>query len=1074
MGMRSWGIRSIALAAVSTLCVVAPVVAGVSTAAGSAPPWEPDPGAAPPYGNVLLYDANGNQITSGTNLDSPFAYAVALTAADSGATKAIVNFYNPQHGVVPGNWSGTSETGVTTFSPASSLPAGTPADVAADAPDLPVAATSSADITTWLASNVPDTTAGYANTIQVRLTDSGPFGAGNASGTYWETDIGYNATGSAITVDGTTVPAHGWAQLFPLVNPTTTALGLTPSASPQPAGTVVKLTATLSAAHAGTVHFFDGTTALGTPVTVSGTTASFSYTPGVGSHSYTATFVPNLGDETGADTATATIVGGSTSSAASMQINASAQSTTTTVSSSPNPSVSGQSVTYTATVSPTPSGGTVAFSSGSSQIGTCKAQAVSTTTGEATCVVNPGPNAAGLPYSIIAVYSGNSSFQGSTATAISQTVNRADSTTALTSWANPAGINAPVTLTAAVTPTAPGTGSPGGSVEFQNNSTDISGCGSTTVTNGVATCSTSFSSSGTDSLTAIYVGDTNFTGSTSSAVSEKVLPTTTTTVTSSANPSVFGQQVTYTATVAPQSGSGTPTGSVTFKDGAQAICSTVTLSSATATCSSSTASIGPHTITVVYAGDSNFGGSTSSALTQTVDKAATTTSTVTSSATPAITGQVVTLSANVAVTSPGQATPTGTVAFDDPTPIPGCAAQAVSAGKATCQARLAAGASPYSITAAYSGNADLSGSSSSTALAQTVNPASTSVVLTSSANPSLAGQAVTYTASIGVTLPGSGTPAPTGTVEFSDPGTPIPGCTARPVSGGRATCTVTTYSAAGTHSITAAYSGDSNFIGSTSAVLSQKVAAAAGYWEIASNGGVFTFGNSAFEGSLGNVHLAAPIVGIAHTPDRDGYWLVAADGGVFGFGDAHFYGSLGSVHLAAPIVGIVSTPSGHGYWLVGADGGVFGFGDAGFHGSLGDVHLAAPIVGITSTPSGEGYTLVGRDGGVFTFGDAGFHGSLGDVHLAAPIVGVASTPSGSGYWLVGRDGGVFTFGDAGFHGSLGGIHLAAAVVQIVTTPDGGGYWLIGDDGGTFTFGDAVFHGSLPGLGVSTHDVIGAA
>ncbi len=348
MRMRGWGFKSIALAAVSTLCVMAPIAAGVASAAGSAPPWEPDANAAAPYGNVVFYDANGNQITSGTNLDSPFAYAVALTAADSGATKAIVNFYNPQHGVVPGNWSGTSETGVTTFSPTSSLPAGTPADVAADAPVFPVAATSTADIGTWLAANVPDTTAGYANTIQVRLTDSGPFGAGNPSGTYWETDIGYNTTASAITVDGTTVPAHGWAQLFPLITATSTTLTATPT-SPQPSGTQVTLKATVSPAKAGTVQFLDGTADLGSPVTVSGGTASLATTPAAGSHSFSAVFVPTRGDETGANTATATIIGGSTSNVVPYTIT-SAGVTVTGISPSPlGQGASKVSVTVTGT-----------------------------------------------------------------------------------------------------------------------------------------------------------------------------------------------------------------------------------------------------------------------------------------------------------------------------------------------------------------------------------------------------------------------------------------------------------------------------------------------------------------------------------------------------------------------------------------------------------------------------------------------------------------------------------------------------------------------------------------------------
>ncbi len=301
------------VAAVSLLALVAPVVAGVSAAAGSsAPPWEPDANAAPPHGNVVFYDANGNQVTTGNNLTSPFAYAVATTAADPNATKAIVNFYDPQHATPPGAWGGTAETGTTTFNPVTSLPTGTPADVAADAPTFPVVASSAADIVSWLGANTPDTTPGYANTIQVRLTDSGARGAGNPAGTYWESDIGYNTSASAITVDGTTVPANGWALLFPLVTPTTTTLSATP-ASPQASGTKVTLKATIAPAGAGTVQFYDGTTALGSAVAVSAGTASTTTTPAAGSHSFSAVFVPTIGDESGANTATATILGQSTS-----------------------------------------------------------------------------------------------------------------------------------------------------------------------------------------------------------------------------------------------------------------------------------------------------------------------------------------------------------------------------------------------------------------------------------------------------------------------------------------------------------------------------------------------------------------------------------------------------------------------------------------------------------------------------------------------------------------------------------------------------------------------------------------
>jgi hypothetical protein len=83
--------------------------------------------------------------------------------------------------------------------------------------------------------------------------------------------------------------------------------------------------------------------------------------------------------------------------------------------------------------------------------------------------------------------------------------------------------------------------------------------------------------------------------------------------------------------------------------------------------------------------------------------------------------------------------------------------------------------------------------------------------------------------------------------------------------------------------------------------------------------------------------------------DGKGYWLVASDGGVFSFGDAMFHGSEGGAHLSAPVVGEAATPDGKGYWLVAADGGVFSFGDAAFYGSEGGAQLRGPVVGLASS-----------------------------------------------------------------------------------------------------------------------------
>jgi hypothetical protein len=179
---------------------------------------------------------------------------------------------------------------------------------------------------------------------------------------------------------------------------------------------------------------------------------------------------------------------------------------------------------------------------------------------------------------------------------------------------------------------------------------------------------------------------------------------------------------------------------------------------------------------------------------------------------------------------------------------------------------------------------------------------------------------------------------------------------------------------------------------------------------VRSDGYIDTFGPVWPAGNAGGLALEAPIVGSAITSrpsgslfvvNNIGYWMVGSDGGVFSFGDASFYGSLGDVHLNQPIVGIAATPSGQGYWLVGADGGVFSFGDAKFFGSLPAEHVAPakPIVGIAPTADGDGYWLVGADGGVFSFGDAIFYGSMGGKVLNAPVIAMAATPNSHGYWL---------------------------------------------------------------------------
>ena len=265
------------------------------------------------------------------------------------------------------------------------------------------------------------------------------------------------------------------------------------------------------------------------------------------------------------------------------------------------------------------------------------------------------------------------------------------------------------------------------------------------------------------------------------------------------NPSIVDQTVNFVATVVAQNG-GSPSGTVTFKDGENTIgtASVVTCNCAsrgTATLPLSTLGAGTHTITAVYGGDVTFTGSTSSAITQTVLPKTATTTTLNSSLNPSYVGQSVTFTAAV---SPSGAS--GTVTFYDGTTILGTGSLNSSGQVTFSTSTFAAG--PHSITASYNGNTNFA-ASSSTALTQTVNKFSTSTALTLSPNTTAFGQPVTITA--GVT---SSAGVPAGTVTFYDGATALG--TGSLNNSGQATLSTSSL-AAGSHSITASYAGNSNF-----------------------------------------------------------------------------------------------------------------------------------------------------------------------------------------------------------------------------------------------------------------------
>ena len=211
-----------------------------------------------------------------------------------------------------------------------------------------------------------------------------------------------------------------------------------------------------------------------------------------------------------------------------------------------------------------------------------------------------------------------------------------------------------------------------------------------------------------------------------------------------------------------------------------------------------------------------------------------------------------------------------------------------------------------------------------------------------------------------------------------------------------------------------------------------------GYWLVASDGGVFAFGDSGYYGSLpglgfapagtvGRPALAAPIVGIVPSSNGGGYFMVASDGGVFAFGDAKFAGScpgIGGCNGTA--VAVMPDATGRGYWLVTTAGAVYAFGDAAYLGS--PAPRSSPVTSAVRTPDGKGYWILFADGEVVPFGDAVGHGDPAGTLGGDQASAIFATADGAGYWVATAEGSVHPYGDAPSDGSMAGAHLNAPIV----------------------------------------------
>ena len=416
-------------------------------------------------------------------------------------------------------------------------------------------------------------------------------------------------------------------------------------------------------------------------------------------------------------------------------------------------------------------------------------------------------NGDGRPDALVVNSWGSSPNGGAAPGSVSVLLNNPQSptTTTLVSSPNPSLVRQAVIFTATVSSKA-GTPPNGETVTFYSGSV----LGTAPLRGGKASLTTSsFLQGGTFTITAVYAGDSNFAASTSAGVQQGVINparfATSTAMSSNLNPSVYGQAITFTVSVASTSGPPPNFETVTFYDG-QNIIGTSYLTGGIASLSTPSLKAGIHTVSAAYLGDANFDASTSSALEQVVDilSQSLTTTTLASSLNPSIYGQKVTWTATV--TTSGKTQPTGRVNFNCGSDTIGYAALNASGVATLTRPKLNAG--PCPLIAVYTGDAN-NGPSVSPILNQVVQQTTSAATISSSLNPSTHGQAVTFTARI--TSP---TAAPTGPMTFTA-GKTVLGTVE--LSNGKAAFTTSTL-AIGSTTVTVTYPWNSDISGSSASV----------------------------------------------------------------------------------------------------------------------------------------------------------------------------------------------------------------------------------------------------------------
>lgn len=877
--------------------------------------------------------------------------------------------------------------------------------------------------------------------------------------------VGHETVTGTYSGDGDTVGSSGSATL--VVGETTTTVTASPSSVPVGGSVTYSSTVTgvgSASSPTGTVSLSIGATQLCVITLSDGSGSCASSTAPVGDDTVTGTYSGDQNFATSSGSA-GLVVGG----------------TTTTVSAEPGTVALGQSVTYSATVAavvgPGTPTGSVTFETGNTSL--CTAVLAGGTASCSSSVAPPGSDF------VTGIYSGDPNFvpsSGSTSLIVGPTSTVISVSPSSVPW------NQPVSYSATVTSVL-GTGTPTGSVTFVVGPVQV--CVAK-LTDGTGSCSASVAPAGNDTVVGTYSGDASF-GS-SSGTTSLVVAATTTTVSVNPTAVAYGQTVTYTAAVATTSGSGTPSGSVTFWVGTTSLC-TAPLSAGAASCSASNAPGGTDPVVGIYSGDADFAGSSGSAI-LTVGPTETTVS-VDPTSVPA--GADVTYSATVAPLQDATGVPTGSVAFStDGYPL--CTAQLMN-GTGSCETVSTGGPGSDPVVATYSGDATFAGSSGSTTLTETPDPSQTVLSYIVEFEHTVEFNALVSGGTYGVPASGS--------VTFTVGATAL--CTASLVYDQGASC-VANNVPFGNSTVTATYSGNSDFL-SSSESLPLFVASAATisvvpdhaapgqavtYSAVVSSptnsgtpSGTVTFSLS----GNGSPVCAAALVGGAGscstTAGSDGTYTVAGNYS----GDSVFSGSVGwttfQVDPTTAVATSVSVQSKSNPTWAGStvtytatvspvpDGGTVTFTDNAKPIPACQARSLSATGSATCTASN---TAAGTHAIMAAYsGTAGYRASDGSLtetvltppacptrvsHLAAgerwaiaaTTITIDNRPC-AGYWVVTRSGGVTAIGAAPWLGDMSSYKLKAPMIGIASTADHRGYYLLGADGGIFTFGDAHFYGS---------------